>query len=418
MADTTSTVTIRPAANLVAPIKAGTIVGTVTADPALSKYLALKGADTAKINLVGAPPNYTLIAAVDLIEGTYNVETLLLEPFKIVVAPAGTVDPPPPPTGTYPGQSGMQVGHKAAPGYPGSLTKWGGGALTAGATYNFIWFDGVPTTPNGVKFFGCRFTSNWTDGWNMGNAANVECRFCTWEPSVVAAPPQPAWPSGGAGKNVDGTTGGGFEPYMIAHNQGYQYGILQASGSLLIEDSDIWGFGNAITLYGTEQKTIRRCWIHDAAAEGSGSGQYHQDGPGHLDGSGCSNVLIEDCTIASLGNTNGLAFQAGTYHGITVQRCYLSGFGFCVDIGHGTAANTNLTFVDNIIATDIGWHWGPLYTDFSANFRKVGSSWARNRFRVMAGTRPASSSNPKYTSVDDGKFIWPNSTLSATDWVP
>ena len=37
---------------------------------------------------------------------------------------------------------------------------------------------------------------------------------------------------------------------MIGHTLGYQYVILQASGVLLIEDSDIWGFGNAIVLNG------------------------------------------------------------------------------------------------------------------------------------------------------------------------
>jgi hypothetical protein len=329
--------------------------------------------------------------------------------------PLGDLTQSPNAVSTRPGAN--NTGYENAPGYPGRLTLHNGAPLVAGREYRFINFPrGVTVSVAGVKFFGCRFASNWVDGWNVRLAQNGAApvfRFCTIEPSAISAPPNAAWPSAGAGKNKNG---GNVAGYMIGHTLGYQYGILQASGGLLIEDSDIWGFSNAIVLNGSAQKTIRRCWIHDAAHEGIGSGMYHQDGPGHLDGYGCSNVLIEDCTIASLGNTNGIAFQAGTYSKIVVRRNYLSGFGYCIDMCHGTYANSYLTFEDNVIATDIGWIWGPLYIDFSANFRKVGSSWKRNKLRVMPGTVPAPASNRKYTAADNGKFVHPNGAYSLTDW--
>jgi hypothetical protein len=325
---------------------------------------------------------------------------------------------PTPALSAYNWPSPSNTGYEHAPGYPGFLTPHDGSNIVAGKRYDFIDFDGATINVAGAKFLGCRFTSNWVDGWNVRLAQPIGTtwmRFCTIEPSAVAAPPNKAWPSAGSGQNV---YGGAVDAYMIGHTQGYQYGIYQVGNSgLLIEDSDIWGFGNAIVLFGSAQKTIRRCWIHDAAHEGPGAA-YHQDGPGHLDGSGCSNVLIEDCTIASLGNTNGIAFQAGTYSNIVVRRNFLSGFGYCIDMCHGTVANENLVFEDNLIATDIGWSWGPLYTDFSANFRKPGSSWKRNRLRVKIGTVPAPQSNGKYTAADHRKFVHPNGTYSTTDWTP
>jgi len=314
------------------------------------------------------------------------------------------------------------TGYLHAPGYPGSLTTWGGGSLTAGATYSFIDFttagDVLVNVAN-VTFIGCRFQQNWTDGWaikvNVNAALAATFKFCTIRPHFSVTIPNAAWPSAGTGVDVDGSTGGGYEPYMIAYADSYQYGILQTNGGILVEDCDIWGFGNSIVLFGTHQKTIRRCWIHDASEEGSGSTMYHQDGPGHLDGSGCSNVLIEDCTIASLGNTNGIAFQAGTYNNIIVRRNFLAGFGYTVDMCHNTAGNTNLTFQDNTIATDVSWHFGPIYTNFT-NFSAASNLWRGNKLRVLAGTVPRPGSSPTFTLADHGKFVLPNGSFSTTDY--
>jgi hypothetical protein len=307
--------------------------------------------------------------------------------------------------------SSANTGYKKAPGYPGSLTA-GPASLTAGATYSFRLFNGTPTIPANVTFIGCRFTSNWSDGWNVRSDNNVTFKFCTFEPQTPAAPPNAAWPSAGAGLSVAGDSA--QIPYMIA--SGYQYGIHKPNGTLLMEDCDMWGFGNAVTMFGTAQKTIRRCWIHDAARAMTSGELYHHDGPGHLDGGGCSNVLIEDCTIASLGNTNGLAFQIGSYSNIVIRRNYLSGWGFTADLGHGGGNDTGMIFEDNVIATDIQSVWGPLYTNFVTTYRSAGSSWKRNKLRVMPGTVKASGAVFSFTQADDGKFIHPDGAKSTTDW--
>lgn len=315
---------------------------------------------------------------------------------------------------TWPGPT--NTGYKNAPGYPGALTKHNGAALIAGREYRFIDFDGTTVKVAGVKFFGCRFASKWVDGWNVRleqSGEAPEFRFCTIEPPGDVRPPNAAWPSAGAGRNL---AGGSVDGYMLPKYQSYQYGIMQVNGGMLVQDCDIWGFANAIVLFGSAQKTMRRCWIHDAADEGVGASLSHQDGIGHLDGGGCSNVLIEDCVVASLGNTNAIAFQGGKYDNIVLRRNYLSGFGYCVNMSM-TSASTNLIFEDNVIATDIGWYWGPLYSNFSALFRTAGSSWARNTLRVMSGTVPRKGSNGKYTAADNGKFIHPNGAYSLTDWV-
>ena len=208
---------------------------------------------------------------------------------------------------------------------------------------------------------------------------------------------------------------------MIGHGQGYQYGIHHTGGGNAdcLSIATCGGLPMPLTLFhGATQKTIRGCWFHDCAAEGEGAGQYHQDGPGHLDGGGASNILIQGCTIASLGNTNAIAFQAASsgYQNVVVDGCFLSGFGYCVDMGHNAAGTVNCQFINNTIATDIAWHFGPLYNDFSATFDGGGNVWSNNKLRVLPGTVPRPTSASPFTAADDGKFVLPTGAYSTTDW--
>ena len=331
------------------------------------------------------------------------------------------------PVSTWPGPT--NTGHLNAPGYPGALTPYTGSAFVPGnTTYSFRDFylsDVAISVPN-VTFYGCRFQSNWTGGWItkvLYDAPLVATfKFCTFGPMAAfgSAPPNAAWPSAGLGLPIDGSTDGGYEPYMIPYSSSYQYGIIQDTGGILVEDCNIWGFGNSICFFGyTYQNVVRRCWIHDAGAEGSGSSMYHQDGPGHLNNYGCGNVLIEDCTIASLGNTNAIAFQEGTngYTNIIVRRNYLSGFSTCIDMCHnGPGPCTGLQFVDNTIATDIGWRYNHLYANYDATFSQPSNVWRGNRFKVYPGTYPRPDVFIKYTAADDGKFVLPSGQFSTTDY--
>ena len=210
---------------------------------------------------------------------------------------------------------------------------------------------------------------------------------------------------------------------MIPYASSYQYGILQAEGGIIVEDCDIWGFGNSICFFGVRQKTVVRCWIYDAANPGSGATLYHTDGPGHLNGSGCDNVLIRDCTIASLGNTNGIAFQVADrgYHNIIVRHNYLSGFSYLVDMCHnGPGPCTGMQFINNTFATDVAWTYGPLYDNYSGQFSAANPTniWSGNTLRVYPGSICRAQAHPVFTAADNGKFIWPDITYHTTDWVP
>ena len=314
------------------------------------------------------------------------------------------------------------TGYNRAPGYPGSLTPFTG-TLTAGQTYSFMDFEGATITVDNVTFIGCRFASNWVDGWNVKNDANnTVFRHCTFCPptSVVAAPPNAAWPSAGAGEDVDGTTGGGFEPLMIGHTQGYQYGIHNTGGGIVtVEYCDIWGFANAITLFGTAQKTIRYArGFTIAPPKGQVWGNIIRTGRGISTGSGAPMFCSRATRLPLSGTRTRLRSKrtSNGYDSIVVDGNFLSGFGYCVDMGHNAAGNNNLQFINNTIATDIGWHWGPIYEDFSSTFSGNGNEWRNNKLRVLPGTTPRPSSSNKFIDADDGKFVMPNGSYSTTDW--
>ena len=71
---------------------------------------------------------------------------------------------------------------------------------------------------------------------------------------------------------------------------------------------------------------------------------------------GPSNILIQHNTIASIGNTNAIAFQAATsgYDNIQIIDNYLSGFGYLVALGTGGGQQfSNSSFTNNVFGTDL-----------------------------------------------------------------
>jgi hypothetical protein len=346
------------------------------------------------------------------------------------------------PTG-YP--DATNTGHTKAPGYPGSLTTFSG-TLMSGTTYSFYDFPNdldIGPDVTSITFVGCRFQSNArgddssagggnTRPWNVAIfGGSVTFSYCTFCPkvSIVTGPPNAAWPAAGTATAAWGGDGGGYAPYQIGPNDGYQFAVAcYGTGAVTINGCDIWGFGNAIdcnpdTLGAAI--TITNTWMHDAANSESQPNRdsgYHTDGPGYLNGGTApKNILVRNCTIASLGNTNAIAFQAASsaYAFIEVDGCYLSGFGITVDMCHNRAGNNNIKFTNNIISTAVRWIHQPMRGD---NLAQFGSSfptnqWFNNILRVWPGTTPSPDSSLSFTSGDDGKFIYPNNTLSTTDFV-
>lgn len=351
----------------------------------------------------------------------------------------------------YPGQRDNPVGYTAAPGYT-SLTAWPGGtgaktisdgtnatsgSGTSGDPWVFAFYDfnagtfGTTTSISNAKFFGCRFQSNNTGNFNVAvvGASNVTFSYCSIVPlaSLHTTPPNAAWPSASAfqvtGLQIT-VNSGSYSSYCIPGNDAYQFGFSIGSGPIKIDHCDIWGFGNAINLPNStsSQITMSENWIHDPANNNVGGTPnfYHTDGVGYLNGgTPPSNVSLAHCTIAGIGNTNGLAFQAATspYANISVTGNYFAGFADLVDMCHNVAGSTNLTFSDNVIGTDLPWLNGPLYADFTTTFTHASNAtnnWQRNKFNVIPGT--PGGINAGFTSADHGKFIWPDTTFHTTDF--
>ena len=380
----------------------------------------------------------------------------------------------------FPGQSGFPVGFAATPSsapsswgngtwpgiYPGSLTAWPGGTgnqTISGGTHAtsgsgtaldpwvFAFFDfnsgsgGVQVSTSHVRFVGCRFQSNDHNNFNVqvsSGSGDISWIYCSCTPLAASwtSPPNGAWPSAGAGQQIDAnnasyTNTGGF---CVPADDGYQYGInLSPTGSIggtiIVDHCDFWGFGNAaVVLYtSTSQVTITNNWIHDASncnvTPTGGSTNNHTDGVGYLNGgSGPTNVTVSGNTIASIGNTNAIAWQKSTtsYANISVTNNYLSGYQNCVCMCNATgqaANNTNLTFENNYFATDLPWetNFGAVFGNATTLFTHASNptnNWAGNKLKILPGTAPLSGVTPQWTSGQDGFFMYPDGSLHSTDF--
>lgn len=285
------------------------------------------------------------------------------------------------------------TGYKAAPDYPGSLTAFTG-TIQSNTTYRFKDFSGGAdvgrsgTQVTNVTFYGCRFHGVAVEEKLVGIwGDNITFDYSSFEPD---------------------------EPFVantqVAYNKSYQYGI-EADGSygtnvgkLTVTNSDFWGFGNAIDIAGSTQakpQVFRGNWIHDAANDG---GSYHTDGIGTLSGSGTgSYVVIDNNTIDSPGNTNGIAFQQGSYSNYTITNNLISGWGYAVALW---APAPNTIFTGNTWSTRLKPVFGPLYPQ--SFWTSSGSIWKNNKWLVPAGAAYGN-------AADNGKFWTPNGP-SVTDY--
>ena len=345
--------------------------------------------------------------------------------------------------GPYPGQPGNTVGYAAYG--PLGTTPWPGGSFVSGTPSNptlytgyvftgsqsisghdmkFISCDfnsgtgGVNISGSNISFIGDRFQSNDSPNYNVQTSGtNLIFSYDSITPlaSFYTLPPGAVWPSAGAGMNTTTQT---TDVNAINGNEGYEYGInIVSGGPVSIDHCDFWGFGNAIVFYNTTaQMTVTNNWIHDAV-NASPQG-YHTDGPGYLNnGAGPSNVLIQGNTIASLGNTNAIAFQSATsgYDNMQINGNYLSGFGYTVAPGTpGTQHFTNSSFANNVFGTDVEAVWGPLY----GWNQDPGDVWKCNTLNVAAGTNWTDGNGWKPSSSINGQYWVPTSAIaSATDYL-
>jgi hypothetical protein len=247
-----------------------------------------------------------------------------------------------------------------------------------GETFVGNWDGGL----HNVTFLGCLFAGDKVDDATVAvYSDNVTFDYSTFAPLDAKTPP-------------------------VAHTASSQYAIDQRrAGQLTVDHSDIWGFANGIEMgWSTRDKpfTVRDSWFHDARADG---GTDHTDAILSSDG-GPAFMVIDHNTISSAGNTNGLAFQHSDayYSDVTVTDNYFSGFGYTVNIGGDGKGNQRVTFTGNTFGTDLKPVFGPLYGWGGAN-----AVWRGNKWRVAPGGYDKN-------SADDGKFWWPDGTLSAKDF--
>jgi hypothetical protein len=304
------------------------------------------------------------------------------------ISPSPT--PPPVPSG-WP--DATNTGYKNAPDYPGSLTNCPTN-IQSNTTYRFcnfangLYIGSSSNHPTNVTFYGCRFASNARNDANVAiYGDNITFEYSTFEPSTVSAPP-------------------------VTYNQGYQYGIdLRYNGRVTINYSDFWGWGNGIQFgFSTQAKpfVVKNSWFHDARDDG---GIDHTDAILSNSG-GPSYVVIDHNTIASVGNTQGLALQTEPnglhYDNIMITNNYFSGFGYTIALGENIPGDTNMTFTGNTFGTDFKPVYGVLYDD-DTWISSQGNVWRNNKWRVVPGSY--------YTPVsDDGKYWWPNGTKNTTDY--
>jgi hypothetical protein len=123
-------------------------------------------------------------------------------------------------------------------------------------------------------------------------------------------------------------------------------------------------------------------------------------------------MVFDHNTIASVGNTQGLALQTEPdgqhYDNVTITNNYFSGFGYTIALGENIAGDTNMTFTGNTFGTDFKPVYGPMYDEDNWNSVE-GNVWRNNKWRVVPGSYYSPTS-------DDGKYWWPDGTKRATDY--
>jgi hypothetical protein len=299
-----------------------------------------------------------------------------------------------------------------------------------------------------------------------------------------------AWPSAGVGSGFSDYADPKMQEYGIPYNDSTQFNVaaFAAPGTVInIDHCDFWGGGNLINAQTGPQSSMGQvnfidCWLHDQRwgfgsvwdptlaypsgyqVTGSDGEQYNvhfwppdmnPDMPGwappgkdpvtntegwwykvtndHTDGiipsqpnAGGGNVLMRHCTIASLGNTNAVAYQYNNkenYFNLEIDDCYLSGYGYTCAIGtdpayagHGPNYDSGMRVTNTIFATDIAFIFGFLqhaavYANQFDQSQCPTNLWRNNKLRVYPGDTWSGLS-----VAQDGLFLWPDGTFNTEDW--
>jgi hypothetical protein len=346
----------------------------------------------------------------------------------------------------FPGQAGNPVGFAATPAnvtinsvqysntaYPGSLgapPSLVGGSSGSPQIVTFKDFSGgisLASGTNFITFIGCRFQASGSGNFNsVIQSNNIAFSYCSFTPLVSLQPnlPSPSaghsWPcaTGGAGIGYVG----GAQTYLVPAANGsdlwvFGRNLSNTLGALYFDHCDFWGSGQGCDIDPTPAGPVvfTDCWFHDMRDDTTGD---HTDGVGNEQGGGILGLKINHCVFASVGNTSAIALQgAGTYTNLTITNNYLTQWGHLIQTGNLANSVSNAQVTDNLITTDGAWG----VSSFSADVvfgNGTGNTWRRNTLLVIPTypTAWGSGSTPSWVAGDNGKFILPDTTLSATDW--
>jgi len=273
-----------------------------------------------------------------------------------------------------------------------------------GHVFNQVHFRGTALlghdTGDMWTFNGCVFDNG---GGGKGEASLIlqtylptACtwNYCTFKSCDFAMPP------GNDGKvstshSYPGTPW--LSSYESFNNIGNGSGSQTGAAVVHRRHCDVWGNAGMQDIFGGTPGNpviLDWCYIHDQAdtnwstaraAGVPGSDYYHQDGVGP-GGDGVKWIDITNCTIASLGTTNGIAFQGSPCSNLVITGNYLAGFGNTVNLGGtGVATNTNVTFTDNVFSAEVPYLFRPMYWPGAWDSAGKGQVWRRNRFQFFDG---------------------------------
>jgi hypothetical protein len=176
---------------------------------------------------------------------------------------------------------------------------------------------------------------------------------------------------------------------------------------------DIWGNAGMQDVFnGTADRhvVLDHCYIHDQAdIDGYGGCGYHQDGIGPSPGSNTGYIDITNCTLTSLGNTNGIAYQVTTCHDMMISGNYFSGWGYTVNLG-GTSSttDTNVTFENNVYSWELSPVFGPMYSNWHWNSDPpINMNWRGNRYQFHSGDPHRGG----FSAAKNGHFWWPSDNV-------
>jgi hypothetical protein len=249
--------------------------------------------------------------------------------------------------------------------------------------------------------------------------------YCTFKPCDYALPP-----------GNDGTVSSSHTPpgtpwhsSYQSFNVNYTLGPPQTGKAAVRRyRCDIWGNAGMQDVFnGTSDRhvVLDWCYIHDQAdtnwstAIAAGvplTDRYHHDGIGPTPGNEQGWIDVTNCTIASLGTSNALAFQECTVHDCVIAGCYISGFGIPVNLGGSLSAKDyNITFTDNVYSGELPYMWRIMYWNWDWDSDGRAILWRRNRLQFFDGdptmtfrTEGGATSPNRWRASYHGKYWWPS----------